>query len=450
MSNPIYRLYIAEYERCMTWMNGGTSAFLKYVKPYDMYIVYITGRSKLPPDYYMAALKKLGDQCQICDATQMPDDDLHEHMLTQIEKYASDDTYVYFMCSEADYVSLKGRTSNWKAFAQTDTYRTGQIHIPMKKENPEEKKEKPAKEKECITNESAGTDTGQDLKNTPENKSTPANREKVVPAHKKPSHKKKNRKDNRAQEQKEERQPLQPVHNSTGKNEQQKPKKIERQGENTFKSDLVGIFLHEMGSVNVGKQNTDKKDLKEDKLPKDKAEMPSEKVIEDQPEVEKRSPSLKPKKEGTDNKMEPRKKPWKQRISKDPKSSEENTQTDSSIQDLEKAIFGAKQSFTEIKKTYTELDDSKAKTVSLLADRLIDNINLLVKGINEYQLSYEDYMELIATLVKSENIDDFQEGWATVHPGCNLSLNETVYRSILKEAQYYAKTCDVLYGEDIW
>ena len=131
MSSQVYRLYIAEYERTPAWMSGGSSAFLKYVKPYDHYCIYITGRSKLPPDHYRATLEKLGDQCEIIDATEMPDPDLRMHMAGRIEEYATDDTYVYFLGCDTDYAALKGKVSHWKSFSQLGTFRTGRLDLPV-------------------------------------------------------------------------------------------------------------------------------------------------------------------------------------------------------------------------------------------------------------------------------------------------------------------------------
>ena len=141
MSSPVYRLYIAEYERTPAWMSGGASAFLKYIKPYDRYCVYITGRSKLPPDHYKATLEKLEEQCEIIDATEMPDPDLRTHMAGRIEQYATDDTYVFFLGCDTDYAALKGKVSHWKSFSQLGTFRTGRLDLPVQAAESNQEKE---------------------------------------------------------------------------------------------------------------------------------------------------------------------------------------------------------------------------------------------------------------------------------------------------------------------
>ena len=85
-----------------------------------------------------------------------------------------------------------------------------------------------------------------------------------------------------------------------------------------------------------------------------------------------------------------------------------------------------------------------------MADRLINDIKLLIKGIDKYEFSYDEYMELISTLIRSDDLNDFTEGWSIVHPGCDLNLSEQIYQSLYKEACHYARACEVLYSEDYW
>ena len=434
MSGPVYRLYLAEYERCQAWMGGGASAFLKYVEPYDMYSVYITGRSKLPPDHYRDTLKKLGERCEIIDATQMPDRDLHAHMLGQINKYATNDTYVFFIGSDEDFNALKGKASQWKSFSQVPTYRTGRIELPPGvREGKKKAEEKIAKDKsqdEKTMAEALADKTSKSRQKDASQDENPAINDQKDQAKKKPK---------------------------TGNNKHPGSGR----GGNVQAAEMMNLFLGNISGVNIGDQHS----------PGNKTQ-PSQKGATLKTPKEDGSPAVpksdrenvNPQKQKGQEKTDPKEKKkgrgqkrpeqgqasWRQRISSDPKSKEKGTDASWTQQQLEKAIFGTEQDYSKTEKIYTELDDSKAKTVSLLADRLIGNINKLVRGIRDYGFGYEDYMELVATLVKSDSLSDFHEGWGTVHPGCELGLDEETYNMLYKEAKYYAKACDVLDGEDRW
>lgn len=143
---------------------------------------------------------------------------------------------------------------------------------------------------------------------------------------------------------------------------------------------------------------------------------------------------------------------WEQRISHDPARKDETSREWQERQALEKAIFGVRYSGEMPERTYSELDDSKALTVSLIADRLITNINRMVPSVKKQGFCYDDYMEFVATLVKSEDFADFMEGWMTVSGGLLIDQKEMkeAYPGLRREAQYYARTCDILYGEDGW
>lgn len=434
MNGPVYRLYLTEYERCPAWMSGGTSAFLKYVEPYDMYSVYITGRSKLPPDHYRDTLKKLGDQCEIIDATQMPDRDLYAHMLGQINKYATNDTYVFFIGSDEDFNALKGKTSQWKSFSRLATYRSGRIALPpgARAADGEVEEKTDRMNKDRHGPEDATDRNHKDSGTDPPKASAPA------PDNTKEKGKKKPR---------------------TGNKKRRGPE----QGGSTLDAEMMGLFLGNINSIHIGDQHSVVD--KPQPIGRDPSEtLPKEEPASSAPEPGKGSAPAREREEDSCGKSDRKEKgegrgqrrpkqdhaTWRQRIS--PEAATKGSAADASWtqQQLEKAIFGTEQEHRKTEKTYTELDDSKAKTVSLLAERLIGNINKLVRGIRDYGFQYEDYMELVSTLVKSNSLSDFREGWATVHPGCELNLDEETYGMLYKEAMYYAKACDVLYGEDRW
>lgn len=456
MSSPVYRLYIAEYERTPAWMSGGASAFLKYIKPYDRYCVYITGRSKLPPDHYKATLEKLGEQCEIIDATEMPDPDLRTHMAGRIEQYATDDTYVFFLGCDTDYAALKGKVSHWKSFSQLGTFRTGRLDLPVQAAESNQEKESrklfPGMLSEVQKEEKKAVgsiqETAEELSGVKNNAPEEDDRQQRNSQNRKNAPKKR---DGNRSGQKNGRD------RAAGKGTKQKPRHNEKNRSTQRPSTdpgMMDLFFQGLGSVHVGdsqaygdtssKETAKDKHLAAGKEPPQGGPELSEQTAKDKEKVPKDSfgKEKQERKERQDS--------WKERISGEKEEGADRNQDGSVIQALEKAIFGVQQNFASPQKNYSELDDSKAKTVSLMADRLIANINLLVSGILDFHFSYEDYMELIATLVKSDNLDDFQEGWSIVHPGCRLKLNEEIYRAIRNEANYYAKTCDVLYGEDCW
>lgn len=458
MSSQVYRLYIAEYERTPAWMSGGSSAFLKYVKPYDHYCIYITGRSKLPPDHYRATLEILGDQCEIIDATEMPDPDLRMHMAGRIEEYATDDTYVYFLGCDTDYAALKGKVSHWKSFSQLGTFRTGRLDLPVNTAGKEveqpSRKLFPDMMLEARADEKKTKEAFQD---EPEVRGN----EKKEESGGSKKQKKQKRPDNKqiASQQPDERAG---VRNNSGDRISRKGKKQKnRRRENdrhpqreTTDPGMMDLFFQGLNSVHVGDtqgaSNSPPKSIgKEENPVAGKEESREHKREPEDRRIRKDDPTDEPPKRDREEREES-KESWRERISSKKEEKTEQSQDGSMIQALEKAIFGVQQSFTTPQKRYSELDDSKARTVSLMADRLISNINLLVPGIMDFHFSYEDYMELIATLVKSDSLNDFQEGWSIVHPGCRLKLTEEIYRAIRNEANYYAKTCDVLYGEDCW
>ena len=460
MSSQVYRLYIAEYERTPAWMSGGSSAFLKYVKPYDHYCIYITGRSKLPPDHYRATLEKLGDQCEIIDATEMPDPDLRMHMAGRIEEYATDDTYVYFLGCDTDYAALKGNVSHWKSFSQLGTFRTGRLDLPVNTagkevEQPSRKlfpdmlaeilpDEKKSQEEESVEGETLN----EDQKKNPDESTERKRVDRKRTDHKQNTSK---QQDERIKEQNNYRS------KTSRKGKKQKPRRRENDRPNQREipdPGMMDLFFQGLNSVHVGHTQggsnpPPKSIVKEENPVAGKEESGEQKREPEDRRIRKDDPTDEQPKRDREEREES-KESWRERISGTKEEKAEQAQDGSMIQALEKAIFGVQQSFTTPQKRYSELDDSKARTVSLMADRLIGNINLLVPGIMDFHFSYEDYMELIATLVKSDSLNDFQEGWSIVHPGCRLKLTEEIYRAIRNEANYYAKTCDVLYGEDCW
>lgn len=481
MSN-VFRLYIAEYETCETWLYGGRSAILNYLKPYDQYIVYITGRSKLPFDNYKHILESMGDQCVFVDARQMADADMHEHMLTQIYKYANEYTHIYFLCNQEDYKALRGRINIGIEVSFRQNFRTGRIEIPSDNQLKEEEKSTEAgngTEKEICADAVANSfeDTKDAVPETCEKELSSSDMQVALPVGK-PSEPgiSETIPDNPQEEQTPEKKPVP----KNKKNNKAKNRKQKNNGTGNNISDAPMNAFMSMFGGKIGddaqrapastptppKEKEQKKaetegsgekvDIKDpgdavmpkdapaaDKKPKKRHRFlqPGE-VKEDSGKVSEKELSSSAE---TEEKVP--EEDWVKRISGD---GQKPVQNNSKIQDIEKAIFGTKQASFNIEKQYTALDDSKAKTVSLLADRLIGDIKLLIKGIDKYDFDYDAYMELISTLIRSDDLKDFKEGWSIVHPGCDLSMTEQIYAALYKEACHYARTCEVLYSEDYW
>lgn len=484
--NKIYRLYIAEYEKCETWLSsGGKSSFLKYLNPYDLFVVYMTGRSKLPFDSYRRTLDNAGDQCIFVDARQMSDPDLHEHMLAQINKYSNANTHIYFLCNLEDYQALRGRIETGIEVSYKQNYRTGKIEIPASEdEEPAPFPPKAEATEICAdVGSNSFTDEGPDNQAPPGQESAPPPKEPdapVIPVNEVPAPE---AADSAVKKETEENpNPEAPKQGGGKKKKPLKKKPSDGQGNHISNAPMDAFMTMFGGKIGdesqraPGSTPAPKKEPKKEhpKADSQKQEDPSDAHREktDNQNIRKDSPKKKPrfpkpnaeprpkkeeKKELNSSDAEPKstgqrdpmpEQDWVTRISGTEKAPVRNK--GSKIQDIEKAIFGTKQASFDIEKQYTALDDSKAKTVSLMADRLINDIKLLIKGIDKYKFSYDEYMELISTLIRSDDLNDFTEGWSIVHPGCDLNLSEQIYQSLYKEACHYARVCEVLYSEDYW
>lgn len=475
--SKIYRLYLAEYEQIATWMTGGSNAILKYLKPYDMYIVYMTGRAKLPFERYRRILDSMGEQCIFIDARQMPDSELHQHMLNQIDIYANENTHIYFLCNPQDYQSLRGQINKGIEISLKSSFRTGKFDVPPDINTdscPEEISADiiPASLFETKSNEqdkkelSSSDDNEKQRYNLSEsavdgNVIKPGDIKTAIVAD--GNKKVKEGEDSKAHS-------VKPRRNKKA-NPRTKKQKADKPKNGTDDSRGVGNHISEtpmeafmmMFGSRIGDEAqrapaSTPTPEKRSKVPSDNKEVESsasqfsqelDHPPENKQELTGKETSLgRQSKDKQDVKND--QKTWKERISGRSNENSHSSRSASVIQDIEKAIFGTKQAYAEITKEYTDLDDSKARTVSLMSDRLINDINLLIKDIKKYDFSYDSYMELISTLIRSDNLNDFKEGWSVVHPGCELNLTEQIYTALYKEACHYAKTCEVLYSEDLW
>lgn len=490
--SDVFRLYIAEYETCETWLYGGRSAILSYIKPFDQYIVYITGRSKLPFDNYKHILESMGDQCVFVDARQMADADMHEHMLAQVYKYANEYTHIYFLCNQEDYKALRGRINIGIEVSFRQNFRTGKIEIPsINKLKEETNKLKEENENEQVAHKTekeisadAVSNSFEDIKEkAPEDSKKELSSSDIqdIPVREQSSEQETNETiPDKSQEEKKPEERPSPKNNKNNKAKKRKHKENNGAGNNISDVPMNAFMSMFGGKIGDDAQRaprstpTPYKEKEQKKTEVKGPEIQSEKKEESGSVIKDETPAAdnKPKKRQrflqprdvkedsvkgsekelnssaeTKEKEKATEEDWVKRISGD---NQKPLQNSSKIQDIEKAIFGTKQAAFTIDKQYTALDDSKAKTVSLLADRLIRDIKLLIKGIDKYDFDFDAYMELISTLIRSDDLNDFREGWSIVHPGCDLNMSEKIYAALYKEACHYARTCEVLYSEDYW
>lgn len=467
MSKLIYRLYIAEYEQAECWMAGGANQILKYLRPFDMYIVYMTGRSKLPFDRYRRILDSMGEQCIFVDARQMPDSELHKHMLDQITIYANENTHIYFLCNPQDYQALRNKITTGIEISLKSSFRTGRFNPPpdyVEENQPKEisadiippslftsdiKDNGQKNKKELSSSAGAVNSSNTSLDSNLEVKSKVKTKDESEPSSQTSAQSSRHSK-----KKKEKFKRKKSIPNKNNNNE--------NVGNDITDAPMQAFMTMFGDRIGDESQRAPASTPKAEKKPNTKIENKSNISNTGEPtnDYMQSNPSETEFTVGNNTQSKARfagkgnvheqKKLWKERISGDNDSKGRTSGSASVIQDIEKAIFGTKQAYAEITKEYTDLDDSKARTVSLMSDRLINDINILIKDIKKYDFSYDSYMELISTLIRSDNLNDFKEGWGVVHPGCELNITEQIYTALYKEACHYAKTCEVLYSEDLW
>lgn len=510
MDTQVYRLYIAEYEQCETWIGGDVSGFSKYIRPYDHYILYKTGRCAVP-DRFSRVFSRLGDQCEIIDARDMPDADMYEHMLLMVDKYATDDTQIYVFCNEDFYQAIRGKVNKGCGISLIKHFRTGRYSPPIKS-----KKTGPGPQLEedvaavKSTTDMEGADKDRNKKNTETFK-----HEKDVTGDWEMQNEE--QEDDHIAEQPsdlpgEGTTPASvpdkdieksPDINSYDKKKEKRAKDRARQrdkkrgkkkgGDLQDAAMVMDSFVSTLSQVSVGavdaagpvtednssviqdeKSNYKEPDKKgsSDGVPVFDSDVliddahgavPSHSLSVDEvtPHQKETTTGLvdqgKEDQTNDDGKIPRPKRKWKERIVADPDRKANDTGSGPSLQDLEKQIFGVEQSYKEPEKVYTELDDTKAKMVTLLGDRLTHNIDLLIPQIKKLGLDDDGYTELIAVLLKSYDFADFIESYNTLHPGAGLEIKQReiaatqlAYKVVCQEASYYAKICGDLYTDDHW
>lgn len=485
----IYRLYIAEYESMPTWIGGGgtnQNAFVKYVQPTDLYLVYKTGRRPFPPDSFKVTLDRLGDRCLFFDVTQMSDQDIHTHMINLIEQYTNRDTHVYFLCDEEDFQAVRGRVTKGAELSLLQTFRTGAIRPPAFRSDQGEKTPKPSSD-----NKNSGAP------NAAPKSRTERERDKGSAPH-----------DSNQKEQK--KRGSKPDHRTPSRQAQPNSAKGSSPPANPSPAsqnvDMLSMMMNSMGNAtppqntppsaqNVGDKAQQRSGDDSHKEPdkRGETEKPASQAPPASPKAGAQTSSASNQPSGNEStrsdpspdidasnqanarpagneSAQPDNKSDSPAQNKSDASSNRGDKGDgnqdaqkqagytpkwtpprkTTLELLEKRAFAKGQQTAAPEREYSELDDSKAQMIDLLADRTISNINLIVKGIAEKKFDFDTYMALIATLVRSTGFEDFKKCWNVVAPGKAINLNEDTYKMLQAEARYYAKVCETLYMEDQW
>lgn len=129
------------------------------------------------------------------------------------------------------------------------------------------------------------------------------------------------------------------------------------------------------------------------------------------------------------------------------KKDEKGTDSGVNIQELEAAVFGKKADKKQIKNNYSELQNAKAYLIVQIQDRLNEHImNTIKKKLVDEQQYYMFYI----LLLKTETPEELLKSWKSAHPHTTFEINELGFIKLKKEAEYYSKICEVIYGEDEW
>lgn len=132
---------------------------------------------------------------------------------------------------------------------------------------------------------------------------------------------------------------------------------------------------------------------------------------------------------------------------KDQKKDEKGADSGVNIQELEAAVFGKKADKKQIKNNYSELQNAKAYLIVQIQDRLNEHImNTIKKKLEDEQQYYMFYI----LLLKTETPEELLKSWKSAYPHTTFEINELGFIKLKKEAEYYSKICEVIYGEDEW
>lgn len=431
MREKIDRLFIAEYENTKIW-SGRTTAILSKIQPGDFYLIFKTGKGMVPSKPMAELVKSMADAKELYDVQGLNEENYKLFILDKINEFANNDTYVYFLSMETIYNQLKNNIKDVMDVQSSIDYKVGRRLKKTVMKNPTGRNVQNAKTSYSKENDNS------DLFNSMVSIISDA---PVVDVDKVPNLK--DRIDEVAQETEE---------GAYKRNSDRKEISNLKENKIIYEENKSGNKKSVHKNPKAPKKDSsgdiviDELDMMADALTDAETVLPIENREDNKKENFEKSSSNGNKKE--DNAVPGK---TKKTVKKKNNTKENEVVTAGpSINEIEKMIFGNKLTDGEFKKEYTDLDNEKAQMITALYDRLINNINKLIRNISTYEFNIAKYTELITVIIKSDDFEDFMKSWEVMEPGYPLLITEKIYMYIYDEAQYYSKVCEVLYGEDVW
>lgn len=479
IAGNIQNLFIAEYETAQGWISGNISRFKSSVKDTDFYLLYQIGRHPLPPPGIEMVIKSLGERVRIVDATQIDDEEMVQHMVSEIQSTDQNTISVWFLQLREECKTVQKQLPDYR-ITYSDTFQIGRRgRKPAQKVTTATEAEDnlPFPEaKEKVNSDRLREETGPSKpKSGPNKNRAPKGKRQHLDHSEKRSENNPSQATNLESDKAETKKGSE--EDAASKKTEQKKNAQEKKSPSPAGIGMADIFdslnlfaspipsgtrqrdetpadnRAELNSAAMSDSTSDDEaerirkevdQIIEQAGAKGKADSTDQEAGKAEQHRQSRKPSS-PKSAPTsrgDNRRGDKAKP--------PKQGDKTQSKETSTSDLMRIIFGARHDEKKYEHEFTEIDNSKAQMVSTLEDRLIRNIDLLVKGVKEYQWDYSEYMQFIITLIRSSDCTDFLQSWGIVSPNHPIQMNKTVYKAIFDEADYYARVCDLLYAEDNW
>lgn len=478
------RLFVTEFESTKDWTNGKRS-ILSNIKEDDLYLIFKSGKGVYPSPTYQQIIEDMGEYKIILDGEPLDDNDYIQYIKQEIEKYSDSNTYIYFLSMDEIYLKLKTELTEFADVQSSKTFSVGRKRTKSKlKPSPQKK---PQEKDNSDLYDAIHTITVTPDINIPqyeEAETQPYNSNDTQTSFEaKPKQMDEIPKpivEDKKEEIKNSSFAFTPKNENTTMHQEEKPKtnpnlnldkSYEDKGVNLDKN-------YENQGLNLGKnyESQGVNTHKDIKTPYDDAirNNQTQSRVTPPPRQNNLGNNTPPRTSqtsppptrplggsGVQGSPPPNRNPQGARptpggnvggrgLGGRGKPTTPSPESDMSIQELERIIFGGKQEKVSFEKVYTELDDSKAQTVNLYMERLIENINKFAKKVVDYNFDHAQYVSLVTTLVKSTDYMDFMDSWEVVDPGRPLGIDEKTYASLLREARYYAKVCETLYENDEW
>lgn len=131
-----------------------------------------------------------------------------------------------------------------------------------------------------------------------------------------------------------------------------------------------------------------------------------------------------------------------------PKKQPDVVEVDEDIRSIEKKIFFSAKVDEVHEREYSEIDDDKFRILTSTFERFKKHMSLQIK--NEDDLNDEDYEQIIIYLIKSDDLNDFNNSKNIAKLKADIDMDSDTYNIFKNEAQYYIKMCDLFYKEDKW